>query len=117
VTIPDPAAVLEEMQSRHYRIPDPSVPAAWICQSDRHRWPCHAHVALAALEAVLKVADEAEPVDIAVCTCRDCEASGEPGYEDYEPHPGRAFSWDLDPARIREAITRELSGEESGDGS
>jgi hypothetical protein len=87
---PDPAAALAALKSRHYRIPDPAGTGEGICESDRHRWPCHAHRALSALEAVLKLADEADSV-----------------------------GWDIDPARVREAITRELAGEEArgGDGS
>lgn len=46
---------------------------------------------LAAVEAVLKLADEAEPV------ARD--------------YGGEPIWWSLTPAEIREAITRELSGD------
>lgn len=52
----DPNTVLAGMQSRHYRIPD----YAGICRSDHQKWPCDAHLALAAVEAVLKEAGDFE---------------------------------------------------------
>jgi hypothetical protein len=68
---------------------------------------------LAALEAVLKLADEAIPaVGTAPPDCTDacdtgpCNCSGE----------SRDVAWTLDPAAVRKAIIRELSGEESRDG-
>jgi hypothetical protein len=55
----DLAAQLADMRSRHYPIRPPgwSVQTGYdeICASDRHRWPCHAHIALAAVEAVLEL--------------------------------------------------------------
>ena len=57
-TTPDPVAErLAYLRSRHYRIPDPSIlgNAAGICESDRHRWPCHASTLLDVADEVLKL--------------------------------------------------------------
>jgi hypothetical protein len=55
---------------------------------------------LAAVEAVLKLADEAHVM------LADRE---------YWHEPSEPVAWDLDPAKVREAITRELTGKEAGD--
>lgn len=64
--------------------------------------------ALAALDAVLELADGASadlrfsPADCTnACSDGPCNCSGET----------RAAAWDLDPAKVREAITREVTGE------
>ena len=49
----DPLALLEGMRSRHRKIALPGTGEA-VCDSDRHKWPCHAHLLGAALDAVLK---------------------------------------------------------------
>jgi hypothetical protein len=48
---------LQRLRSRHYRVQDPSILAntAGICESDRHRWPCHASILLGAIVEVLKL--------------------------------------------------------------
>lgn len=73
---------------------------------------------LAAVDAVLKLADNAKPGLSALCTCYDCERFGDgtPGYEDYTPHPGRVLSWKLDPADLRAAILAALTGKEKTGG-
>jgi hypothetical protein len=46
---------LARLRSRHHRIEDPSIfgNSAGICESDRHRWPCHATTLLGTLDKVL----------------------------------------------------------------
>lgn len=46
------AAVLGDFRSRHRPVLRLE---ARVCDSDRHKWPCHAHRALAALAAVLEL--------------------------------------------------------------
>lgn len=46
-------AELDSLRSRHRKIRLPGT-GEEICESDRHKWPCHAHRALAALDLVLK---------------------------------------------------------------
>lgn len=95
--------LFEDMRSRHSPVRSPFRQAGsypLICGSDRYKWPCHAHVAFAAIDAVLKQADSAREV-------RDCS-----GYET----GGRLVGWNLSPARVREAIRRELLGKDAADG-
>ena len=94
---------LEGMRSRHYRVDAPGLagyplqPGESMCGSDHHKWPCHAHILGGAVAAVLGLADSAEEV-------RDHS-----GYET----SGRLVGWrGCGPHDIREAITRELLGEE-----
>jgi hypothetical protein len=87
----DPAAALEGMKRGHHHS-HTSNPRRDYCRWDNQDWPCDTARLAAALEAVLKLADEAEPVD------RD--------------YGGEPIWWSLKPAEIREAVTRELTGEE-----
>ena len=91
------------MTSRHYRVPDPSLPGdpAGICESDRHRWPCHAHILGEALRKVLELPGEWDEID---------------------DGPMSALTEDRGWVRaacardLRDAITRALLGEGSTDG-
>lgn len=93
---PDPlAAELAAIRSRHQKVPDPSGDPAGICESDRHRWPCHAHLLGEAVAGLLKLADGAQ-VEFTT-------PAGDPLY------------WDMNPADIRHVIACALLGEEAGD--
>jgi hypothetical protein len=68
---------------------------------------------VAAVEAALEAADGAipalglPPADCTyACDSGKCDCSG----------GTRAVAWNLDPAKLREAITAALTGEEAGDG-
>lgn len=68
---------------------------------------------VAAIERVLKLADgtapglSLTPPDCTnACDYGDCDCSGE----------GRAVAWNLDPAKVREAITAALTGSQPGEG-
>lgn len=57
---------LLRIRSRHYRIPDPSIFSnkAGVCESDRHRWPCHASTLLGAIVEVLKLTRDGNDRDL-----------------------------------------------------
>jgi hypothetical protein len=109
------SAALEEIRERSARPLGPSAMALPISSpAIRSLLESAADVPrlLAALDTVLKLADEAGSVlsfPPADCTnaCGDgpCNCSGE----------SRPAGWDLDPEAVREVITRELT-EEAGDG-
>lgn len=105
-------AELAKMKHDHRQHVSANFPAPGICVSrcsdSQPRWPCHAYRAVAALEAVLKLADEAKvmlsdaPADCTGnCWVDPCDCSG------VKP----PLAWNLNPAKVREAITRTLNGE------
>jgi len=59
-------ARLGRLQVCHYQIPDPALPedAAGICESDRHRWPCHASTLLGTLGLVLALTRDGDGGDL-----------------------------------------------------
>ncbi len=70
----------------------------------------HARVAVDAVERVLALADEAiSTVGALHCSC----AAGSP---DKCVCPDTTVAWTLDPAKVREAISAALTGEERSDG-
>jgi hypothetical protein len=73
--------------------PDTRTVGGWIAAS-----ALDVPLLLAAIDAVLKEADSAQVV---------CEE------ETFPPQP---VAWDLDPVKVREAITTALAGKEGGDG-
>ena len=78
---------------------------------------CTPHGALrmaAALRAVLELAAGTHAVLTADCTCSACEEARENGFTGI--HRQRDVGWNLDPAKVREAITTRLLGEGDGDG-
>jgi len=62
---------------------------------------------LKAIEAVLKLADSAKVKGTTVCGCQDCTTARGNGFTGI--HRLQPYMWDLDPAKVREAITRELT--------
>ena len=60
-----------------------------------------------AVEAVLKLAAGAKVTGTTVCDCEDCITARRNGFTGvHRPQP---YRWDLDPAKVREAITAALA--------
>lgn len=100
-TTPAPlSSVLEDMRSRHYRVDAPGLPGyplqpgESMCDSDHHKWPCHAHILGGAVAAVLGLADR----------------------WDRDAYRTAAYAAAGCAEQVREAITRELLGGENSDG-
>ena len=72
--------------------------------------PCTGHDAIrliTAVNAVLKLAGSAKATGTTVCGCLDCNAARQNGLPgSHRPQP---YMWNLSPARVREAITAELT--------
>lgn len=71
--------------------------------------------AVDALEAVLELADGAEVTGKTGCACPDCTIARRLRLGG--THGLQACMWNLDPAKVREAITTALTGEEAGHGN
>ena len=69
--------------------------------------------AVDAVEAVLELANGAEVTGKTGCRCPDCNTARQLRLGG--THGLQACMWDLDPAKVREAITRELTKGEAGD--
>ena len=99
-------AELADIASRHYQVPDPTgIPVLQdgtrnpgICNSDRHRWPCHAHVLGEALGKVLK----------------RHEGKTDPDYPQTKPLCPECGEYS--PCLTVQTISRALLGEEAADG-
>ena len=95
----DPSATLEEIKARAFSAQcAPSITRDWARGKSADDVPR----LVAALEAVLKLTDSAT-VLLSACGVSGRCSCGE--------HP---VAWDLDPAKIRAAITNELNGERGG---
>lgn len=57
---------VQRLRTRHYLIPDPSIAAnaAGICDSDRHRWPCHTSTLLAGIDQILALLRDKDGHDL-----------------------------------------------------
>lgn len=57
---------LQRLRTRHFRIADPSIAAnsAGICESDRHRWPCHASTLLDGIDQILTLLRDKDGHDL-----------------------------------------------------
>jgi len=89
----DPSSLLSGIRERYVRASAQSGAAA---RGDYIKSAADVPRLLAAVDAALKLADEAEPVE------RD--------------YGGEPIWWSLSPAELRAAITAALTGEEAGDG-
>jgi len=69
---------------------------------------------VAAVERVLKLADEAKATGTTVCDCLKCSAARQNGFTGI--HRLQPYMWNLDPAKVRGAIAAELAKGEAGDG-
>lgn len=69
--------------------------------------------AVDALKAVLELADGAEVTGWTGCTCPDCTTARKLRLGG--THGLQACMWDLDPAKLREAITSALTGTQQGE--
>lgn len=101
MTPDDPlTAALEEIKGRH---------AARVKNAPGFGFdPVDASRLLAAIDAVLELAGGAGVKGTTMCDCRDCTTARGNGFTGI--HRPRPYMWDLDPARVREAITRNLTG-------
>ena len=61
---------------------------------------------LAAVDKVLELTDSAKVTDTTICSCLDCTAARQNGFTSI--HRLQPYMWNLDPAKVREAIAREL---------
>ena len=96
-------ATLSGIRSRHRPVTILAGSRDQVCESDRRRWPCHAHVLGEALDAVLKLTDDwdAEARNIYLEAVRTADAG----------EVGAASALQSAAGDLREAITRALTGE------
>jgi hypothetical protein len=95
------SAALAEIKHDHRQHVSVNFPAPGVCVSHRDRWPCQAYRAAAAVEAVLKLADNAKPTSFAAVW------NG----------PIKPVAWNLDPEKLRAAVLAALTGKEADHGN
>jgi hypothetical protein len=109
VTAPDDlTAALEQIRARsaaalefpHSGFAEDSIQACTLSAQD-------VPTLLAAVEAVLALADSANAKGTTLCDCPACITGRNNGFTGI--HRPRSYMWDLDPAKIREAISSRLA--------